>query len=173
MAINPSLNPYAWTAQSLAPGDTEPAPGTTASFGPTQGSLLLFKLPTSVYDNRPLTLEIRRPGRQPEALGNDLARSLSRVRGAPDGSVPLQTGDEDLLDGWRRGSAAGPLIGEEGPADDPRRSHRGVADEPGVGVLGRAGARDCSGPAVSTSSAVPVLPATSTPGIWAAVPVPN
>ena len=34
------------------------------SFGPTQGALLLFKLDTSVYDNRPLTLEIRGPGRQ-------------------------------------------------------------------------------------------------------------
>jgi hypothetical protein len=32
-----------------------------ASFGPTQGGLLLFKLDTSVYDNRPLTLEIRGP----------------------------------------------------------------------------------------------------------------
>lgn len=59
--VNPSLNPYAWTAQSLAPGATEPAPDTTASFGPTQGALLLFKLNTSVYDNRPLTLEIRAP----------------------------------------------------------------------------------------------------------------
>jgi hypothetical protein len=64
MAINPSLNPYAWTSQSLGPGATEPGPDTTASFGPTQGGLLLFKLDTSVYDNRPLTLEIRGPSRQ-------------------------------------------------------------------------------------------------------------
>jgi hypothetical protein len=64
MAVNPALNPYAWTTQSLAPGATEPAPDTTASFGPTQGSLLLFKLDTSVYDNRPLTLEIRGPTRR-------------------------------------------------------------------------------------------------------------
>ena len=61
IGVNPSLNPYAWTAQSLAPGAIEPAPDTTASFGPTGGSLLLFKLPNSVYDNRPLTLEIRGP----------------------------------------------------------------------------------------------------------------
>jgi hypothetical protein len=61
IAVNPSLNGYAWTAQSLAPGDTEPAPDTMASFGPTGGSLLLFKLPLTVYDNRPLTLEIRSP----------------------------------------------------------------------------------------------------------------
>ena len=59
--VNPSLNPYAWGAQSLPPGGIEPAPDTTASFGPTQGALLLFKLNTTVYDNRPLTLEIRAP----------------------------------------------------------------------------------------------------------------
>lgn len=61
IAVNPSLNPYAWTAESLPPGQTEPAPDTAASFGPTQGGLLLFKLDTSVYDSRPLTLEIKGP----------------------------------------------------------------------------------------------------------------
>jgi hypothetical protein len=60
-AVDPSANPYAWTAQTLSPGGVEPGPDTTASFGPTQGGLLLFKLNTSVYDNRPLTLEIRGP----------------------------------------------------------------------------------------------------------------
>jgi hypothetical protein len=57
--LSPSLNAYAWTSQPLAPGQIEPGPDTTASFGPTQGGLLLFKLNTNVYDNRPLTLEIR------------------------------------------------------------------------------------------------------------------
>lgn len=61
IAVNPQLNPYAWTAQSLPPEATEPGLDTAASFGPTQGSLLLFKLPNSVYDNRPLILEIRSP----------------------------------------------------------------------------------------------------------------
>jgi hypothetical protein len=61
VTLNPALNPYAWSAQRLEPGATEPAPDTTASFGPTQGGLLLFKLDTSVYDNRPLTLQIRGP----------------------------------------------------------------------------------------------------------------
>ncbi|MGE5617583.1 MAG: hypothetical protein ACM3UX_01450 [Candidatus Woesearchaeota archaeon] len=64
VTVNPSLNGYAWRTLSLAPGATEPAPDTTASFGPTQGALLLFKLDTSVYDNRPLTLEIRGPTRR-------------------------------------------------------------------------------------------------------------
>jgi hypothetical protein len=61
IAVNPALNPYVWTAQMLGPGATEPTPDTTTSFGPTQGGLLLFKLDTSVYDNRPLTLEIKSP----------------------------------------------------------------------------------------------------------------
>ncbi len=61
--LNASLNPYAWTSASLAPGGTEPNPITTAGVGPAGGRLLLFKLPAygnnSVYDNRPLTLQIR------------------------------------------------------------------------------------------------------------------
>jgi hypothetical protein len=52
-------NPYVWTSQTLKAGAIEPNPNTTAGFGPTQGGLLLFKVNTSVYSNRPLTLEIR------------------------------------------------------------------------------------------------------------------
>jgi hypothetical protein len=55
-------NPYAWSGLSLAPNDTEPVPDTTAYTGPTQGGLVLFKLPTSVYANRPLTLHIQGSG---------------------------------------------------------------------------------------------------------------
>jgi hypothetical protein len=62
-----SLNPYAWTAQRLSPGDIEPEPGTTAFYAPTQGGLLLFKLSDAVYSNRPLTLEIRSPSGKLEA----------------------------------------------------------------------------------------------------------
>ena len=58
VTIDPSTNPFVWTAQSLQPLQTEPLPDTTASFGPTQGALLLFKLNTSIYSNRPLTLNI-------------------------------------------------------------------------------------------------------------------
>jgi hypothetical protein len=65
LPLNPSRNPYAWTPQALAPGATEPNPTTTAGYGPTGGRLLLFKLPAygnnSIYDNRPLTLQIRNP----------------------------------------------------------------------------------------------------------------
>jgi hypothetical protein len=58
LKLDPSLNPYAWTSRTLGPLQTEPAPDTTASDGPTQGQLLLFKIGTSAYANRPLTLEI-------------------------------------------------------------------------------------------------------------------
>lgn len=56
--IDSALNGYAWTSQILTPSSIEPEPNTTASFGPTQGGLVLFKLPTSIYSNRPLTLTI-------------------------------------------------------------------------------------------------------------------
>jgi hypothetical protein len=63
--IAPSLNAYAWTPQTLAPGAIEPGPDTTASFGPTQGAMLLFKLNSlTAYANRPLTLEIRGPSQK-------------------------------------------------------------------------------------------------------------
>ena len=46
---------------------------TTASFGPTQGRLLLFKLPTQVYSNRPLTLQIHAQGQStPATISLDL-----------------------------------------------------------------------------------------------------
>lgn len=56
--LNPSLNPFAWTAQTLKPGATQPGVGTVASWGPTQGGLLLFKLSTQVFSNRPLMFYI-------------------------------------------------------------------------------------------------------------------
>ena len=60
--LDPAINGYAWTQQTLEPGGVQPAPNTTASFGPTQGALLMFKLPTAVYSNRPLTLQIHAQG---------------------------------------------------------------------------------------------------------------
>ncbi len=62
LKLDSAVNQYAWTSQTLEPGGVQPAENTTASFGPTQGALLLFKLPTSVYSNRPLTLQIHAPG---------------------------------------------------------------------------------------------------------------
>ena len=70
--LDAELNGYAWTSQVLAPTATEPEPNTTASFGPTQGGLVLFKLPTSVYSNRPLTLQIFSPGGEKGEISLDL-----------------------------------------------------------------------------------------------------
>jgi hypothetical protein len=73
VSINSQVNPFAWTVQTLRPLGTEPAPDSAASFGPTQGGELLFKLNTSVYSNRPLTLEIYGPGdSKPAAVSLDL-----------------------------------------------------------------------------------------------------
>ncbi|MDQ6744933.1 MAG: hypothetical protein M3Z27_02785 [Actinomycetota bacterium] len=71
--LNASLNPYAWTPQSLRPLGTEPAADTTAAFGPTQGSELLFKLDNTVYSNRPATFEIHAAGQAaPSSVSLDL-----------------------------------------------------------------------------------------------------
>jgi len=59
--LNSTLNPFAWTTQTLPPQQTEPGPGSVAADGPTQGGLLLFKVSTAVYANRPLTLYILSP----------------------------------------------------------------------------------------------------------------
>jgi hypothetical protein len=73
VALNPSANPYAWTSQTLRPLGIEPPPDSTASFGPTQGGLVLFKLGAAVYSNRPLTLEIFAPGQaNPTTISLDL-----------------------------------------------------------------------------------------------------
>jgi hypothetical protein len=60
--LDTEVNPFAWTSQTLADLGTEPGPNTVASDGPTQGGLLLFKMSSSVYSNRPLTLFIYGPG---------------------------------------------------------------------------------------------------------------
>ena len=71
--LNPTFDPYAWIQQPLAPSATEPAPESPASFGPTQGAEVLFKINISAYANRPLTLEIHAAGQaQPSTVSIDL-----------------------------------------------------------------------------------------------------
>ena len=73
MPLNTELNQFAWKNRLLQPSAGEPGPDTSASFGPTQGGLLLFKLNSSVYSNRPLTLEIYAPGQAtPSSISLDL-----------------------------------------------------------------------------------------------------
>ena len=61
--IDASVNPYAWTPQILGRRAPSRRLAACASFGPTQGGVVVFKLNNSVYSNRPLTLQIRLPGR--------------------------------------------------------------------------------------------------------------
>lgn len=71
--LNPTFDAFAWTPQTLTPSATEPAPDTPASFGPTQGGEVLFKINTSAYANRPLTLEIHASGQAtPSTVSIDL-----------------------------------------------------------------------------------------------------
>lgn len=50
-----------YKATTLNPGDVFPHTNETASYGPTQGKLLLFKLTNTTLDNRPLELKIKSP----------------------------------------------------------------------------------------------------------------
>lgn len=71
--LNPSLNPFAWNPRALAYGDTEPSQDSIASQFFTGGKLVLFKLNTAIYDNRPLTLFILSPsGRRLGSISLDL-----------------------------------------------------------------------------------------------------
>jgi hypothetical protein len=71
--LNPALNPYAWTSQLLQKGETQPGEDTLQSEGESQGGLLLFKLNSSAYADRPLTLFIlSRGGRKLGSITLDL-----------------------------------------------------------------------------------------------------
>lgn len=71
--INGSVNPFAWTPQLLQPLGTEPAPDSPASLDATQGGELLFKINTSAYSDRPLTLNIHAAGQpRPSTVTLDL-----------------------------------------------------------------------------------------------------
>ncbi len=54
-------NAYAYRPQTIAAKNQLPIVGSTAYQSPTQAALLLFKLPLSAYDNRPLVLRISNP----------------------------------------------------------------------------------------------------------------
>jgi len=54
-------NEYAYRALPIAGKDQIPQADTTAANGPTQAAVLVYKLPVTAYDNRPLTLKITDP----------------------------------------------------------------------------------------------------------------
>ncbi len=71
--IDTHINPFAWTAQTLTPGQQEPTQSTASFYVPSQGGLLLFKLNETVYSNRPLTLQIYAAGQtKPSTVSLDL-----------------------------------------------------------------------------------------------------
>jgi len=59
--LNPNVNPFAWTSRKLVFGETEPSQDSVASTFGSGGKLVLFKLNSSIYSNRPLTLWILSP----------------------------------------------------------------------------------------------------------------
>lgn len=73
VALNPKVNLFAWTKQTLSPQATEPQIGTVPYYTPPQGSELLFKINETAYANRPLTLQIHAAGqRAPSTISLDL-----------------------------------------------------------------------------------------------------
>ena len=54
----PKENPFAYRPLRLAPGECIPNQSSATSFGPTTGVMLLYELPLTSLENRPLELEI-------------------------------------------------------------------------------------------------------------------
>ncbi len=59
--LDPAVNPFAWNSQKLVYGDTEPHQDSIAAQFFTGGKIVLFKLNTSIYSNRPLLFYILSP----------------------------------------------------------------------------------------------------------------
>jgi hypothetical protein len=57
----PKDNVFAYRPRRLATGACIPEQGSAASSGPTAGALLLFKLPNTTLENRPLELNVEAP----------------------------------------------------------------------------------------------------------------
>ncbi|MBA2630694.1 MAG: hypothetical protein H0U84_06700 [Thermoleophilaceae bacterium] len=54
----PEGNPFAYHPRTLGPEECIPEAGSVAQLGPTEATMLLFRLPVEVTENRPLELEI-------------------------------------------------------------------------------------------------------------------
>jgi hypothetical protein len=59
--LDAAVNPFAWTSRKLVYGETEPSQDSPAAQYFSGGKLVLFKLNSSIYSNRPLTLYILSP----------------------------------------------------------------------------------------------------------------
>lgn len=58
--LDPEVNEFVYVPNPIPPKGLIPQPDSTASVGPIQGALLLFKLKTETLQNRPLELRFRR-----------------------------------------------------------------------------------------------------------------
>jgi hypothetical protein len=65
-------NPFAYSPRTLAKDECIPQAGSPAQLGPAQASMILFKLPLSNTENRPLVFDIQSPTGQSQSLDLDL-----------------------------------------------------------------------------------------------------
>ena len=100
------------------------SPSSAAGQGPTQGSLLLFKLKTDSLQNRPLSCSSA-----PAAAGQTGTSTSTSRTSAPDGAPRI-----DLLRRGRGGLAAGALADEQHADRHARVAGGREGGEPGVGV---------------------------------------
>jgi hypothetical protein len=61
VAIDANSNPFAYAPFDLQPEDTYPRPDSAAALDSAQGSLVLFRLPYTTLQNRPLEFHITSP----------------------------------------------------------------------------------------------------------------
>ena len=59
ITLDNSANPFAYKPITLQPNEVVPIPDSPQDFNSFSGALLLFKIPLSDYQNRPLTFHIR------------------------------------------------------------------------------------------------------------------
>ena len=71
VAVLPT-NHYVYRAGSVPKKSILPRTDTTASFGPTQGALVLFKIDVASLDNRPLEVKIVDPEDQTKSVSAEL-----------------------------------------------------------------------------------------------------
>ena len=69
----PADNSFAYHPRMLGADECIPEEGSVAQLGPTAGSMLLFRLPLAITENRPLELEVEGP---PQVEGEKLKFEL-------------------------------------------------------------------------------------------------
>jgi hypothetical protein len=65
-------NPFDYKARTLPKDECIPQAGSVAQLGPAEASMLLFKLPLTNTENRPLDLEIQAPDGDSKSIELDL-----------------------------------------------------------------------------------------------------